>query len=189
MDRHVMWIPWDGPGLEHLRLTQDQGSIVADGVIIGLTEGEPFRVHYTINCDERWQMHAVDLVSLGSDRHEVHLRTDGAGRWTTATGESLPALTDCLEVDISATPFTNTLPIRRLALRPGESRDVSAVYISIAGFTVSPAPQRYTRLEAPAGPDKYLYEGLLWNFQAELPVDSDGMVTDYPGFFRRVWEG
>jgi len=72
-------------------------------------------------------------------------------------------------------------------LPPGAAADVPAAYIDIADFTVTQVPQRYTRLQAHADETRYLYHGLLWNFRAELPVDDDGLVTDYPGLFRRVW--
>jgi hypothetical protein len=134
-------------------------------------------------------MRAVDVVWLDAARPEIHLYTDGAGAWATAAGEPLPDLAGCLEVDISATPFTNTLPIRRLALQPGESREVPAAYIDVAEATVSRAPQRYTRLETGGDGALYRYEGLLWDFRATLPVDRDGLVTDYPELFRRVWSG
>ncbi len=187
MNRQIMWAPWEGPGLEHLRLTRDHEDIVADGVIIGMAEQEPFRMRYTITCDDHWRMRAADVISLEDDRHEIRLRVDGAGRWTTAAGEPLPNLAGCLEVDISATPFTNTLPIRRLALGAGQARDVAAAYIAIPAFTVEPVPQRYTLLDAHADRDVYCYEGLRSGFRADLPVDGDGVVTDYPGVFKRVW--
>jgi hypothetical protein len=187
MDRHVMWAPWEGPGLEHLHLARTADAIVADGVILGQPEALPFRVLYTLTCDERWRLRTADLVAWNPERHEIHLRADGTGRWTTAQGEVLPDLAGCLEVDIGATPFTNTLPIRRLALQPGEAAEVPAAYIDVAGPTVTRVPQRYTRLAAPTGEALYLYEGLAWNFRATLRVDDDGLVMDYPGLFRRVW--
>ena len=182
-----MWTPWEGPGLEHLYLRQEAEGIVADGLIIGLREDQPFRVRYTLTCDTQWRMRSVELVSLGADQRDLHLRIDRSGQWTTAHGKVLPALTGCAEVDISATPFTNTLPIRRLALPPGAAADVPVAYIDIADFTVTPVPQRYTHLRAQADETRYLYHGLLWNFRAELRVDDDGLVTEYPGLFRRVW--
>ena len=36
---------------------------------------------------------------------------------------------------------------------------------------------------------KYEDEGLFQGFTADLPVDSGGLVTDYPKLFRRVWVG
>ena len=47
--------------------------------------------------------------------------------------------TGCIDVDIRATPFTNTLPIRRLALQPGESRDLRMAFIDVPGLDVRPS--------------------------------------------------
>jgi hypothetical protein len=185
-ERHVLWTPWEGPGLEHLHLTIRADAIVADSVIVGLRETGPFRVRYTITCDAGWRMRSLDLASLHGDQQAVHLRTDGQGRWMTAQGAALPDLDGCLEVDISATPFTNTLPIRRLNLLPGATADVPAAYIDVSDFTVHAVPQRYTRCPAPAD-SRYLYEGLLWHFSAEIAVDEHGLVTEYPGLFKRAW--
>ncbi|HET8576634.1 MAG TPA: putative glycolipid-binding domain-containing protein [Methylomirabilota bacterium] len=52
-----------------------------------------------------------------------------------------------------------------------------------AGPAVHPQPQAYTRLA-----DRlYLFENLDGSgFQANLPVDEDCVVLDYPDLFRRV---
>jgi hypothetical protein len=46
-----MWWAWDGPGLEHLCLMVGEDGVVADGMVIGVTEGHPFRVAYEVSCD------------------------------------------------------------------------------------------------------------------------------------------
>ena len=102
-------------------------------------------------------------------------------------------LKGCLDVDISATPFTNTLPIRRLALQPGSSATLSMVYIAVPRMQVEVTQQRYTCLEVAPSGGRYRFESLrngVSSFTAELPVDRDGLVVDYPGLFRRVgtWE-
>ena len=189
MERQVMWSPWTGPGLEHLSLVQQQADILADGLILGVEEQVPFRVHYVIHCDLQWRLRAVHLSIPGSTSPSLHLFTDGGGSWTTEDGEAILSLNGCLDVDISATPFTNTLPIRRLALQPGPSATLNMVYIAIPQMQIKVAEQRYTCLEATASGGRYRYEslanGVSW-FTAELAVDADGVVKDYPGLFRRV---
>ena len=61
MERQVMWSPWTGPGLEHLHLLEQQEGILADGLILGVKEQVPFRIHYTIDCDLQWRLRAVHL--------------------------------------------------------------------------------------------------------------------------------
>ena len=187
MEREVMWTPWQGPGIEHLRLTRRDDAIIADGVVIGVEENAPFRLRYTVTCDAQWYAREVDITLLDSDRKRLLLRADGAGQWMTPAGEAISSLGGCLDVDISATPFTNTLPIRRLALHPGEARDLSIVYVSVPDLAVTVDGQRYTCLERQGQGGLYLYESLDSAFRADLRVDADGLVLDYPGLFRRVW--
>jgi hypothetical protein len=112
MERQVMWSPWTGPGLEHLHLRQEQEEMLADGLILGVEEQVPFRVHYEIHCDPQWRLRAIHLNVPDDSSPSLHLFTDGEGLWTTKAGEVMPSLNGCLDVDISATPFTNTLSIR-----------------------------------------------------------------------------
>jgi hypothetical protein len=75
------------------------------------------------------------------------LSGDGEGTWTDSSGRPLPELAGCIDVDVSTTPLTNTLPIRRLGLAPGTSADLLVAYVAIPGLELTAASQRYTHLE------------------------------------------
>ena len=189
MERHVMWLPWMGPGLEHLHLLQQQEDIVADSLILGVQQQRPFRLRYEIHCTLQWELRAVHVSLMSDSLPSLHLFTDGAGSWTTERGETLPSLQGCLDVDISATPFTNTLPIRRLALQTGSTATLSMVYIAVPQMLIEVAQQRYTCLEVTPAGGRYRFESLengVSSFTADLPVDRDLLVLDYPELFRRV---
>ena len=155
MEREVMWAPWEAPGLEHLRLVTNDGSVVANGLVIGLEAGRPFRIGYEIRCDERWRVQEVRVATPDSGRPVLELLTDGEGHWKRSSGEPVPELEGCIDVDISATPFTNTLPIRRLGLKPGESQELTITYVRVPELLVGPERQRYGCLEEQA--DGWLY--------------------------------
>ena len=53
MIREVMWSAWDRPELEHLRLAVRESGVVADGLVLGVAEGRPFRIAYKVHCDAR----------------------------------------------------------------------------------------------------------------------------------------
>jgi hypothetical protein len=189
MKRHVMWSPWTTPGIEHVQVFTQSDGIVADGLILGVKEQEPFRARYEIRCDQRWNLRTVHISLLEDVSQPLHLITDGEGVWATGSGEALSSLTGCLDVDISVTPFTNTLPIRRLALQSGESATLSIAYITVPKLQVEVSEQRYTCLETTSSGGRYWFESLEQGeaiFTAELPVDQDGLVMDYPELFRRV---
>lgn len=189
MERHIMWAPWEEPGLEHLHLLQNNELIIADSVILGVNGQEPFRLQYHISCNSLWGLRSIQLKLLSHSPRDLNLSTDGKGTWTNEMGEVIPSLNGCLDSDISATPFTNTLPIRRLDLKPGMSTILNMVYIAVPQLQVTAVEQRYTCLEATHAGGRYRYESLnngVSVFTAELPVDNDGLVIDYPGLFRRI---
>jgi hypothetical protein len=186
VERELMWAPWEGPGLEHLRLVTSGSGVVANGLVIGLEAGRPFRIGYEVRCDGRWRVREVRVATPDSERPVLELLTDGEGHWKRGGGEPVPELEGRIDVDISATPFTNTLPIRRLALEPGESEELAVTYIRVPELLVGPERQRYGCLQAQADGGLYRFEALPSGFTAELPVDADGLVIDYPGLFRRL---
>jgi uncharacterized protein len=189
VEREVMWVPWAGPGLEHLRLVTSGSGVVMNGLVIGLEAGRPFRIGYEIRCDRRWRVREVRAAAPDLERPVLELLADGEGYWKRGGVEPIPELDGCIDVDISATPFTNTLPIRRLGLEPGESEELMVTYVRVPELLVGPERQRYGCLEAQADGGLYRFEALTSGFTAELPVDAEGLVIDYPGLFRRAWSG
>src|SRR5687768_2414426 len=130
LDRHLFWTPVDAPGLEHLHFQADVTGFDANGLVVGVgDDGTPFRMLYRIITDSDIAVRHVDIINLLDATQRVNLRSDGQGHWTDANGAPLPALDGCMDVDLTVTPFTNTLPIRRLNFREGESHDIKVVYI------------------------------------------------------------
>jgi len=189
VEREVMWVPWEGPGLEHLRLVTSDRGVVANGLVIGLEAGRPFRIGYEIRCDGLWRVREVRVATPDLGRPVLELLADGEGRWKRRGGEPVPELDGCIDVDISATPFTNTLPIHRLGLKVGESEELAVTYVRVPELLVGAERQRYGCLEARTDGGLYRFEALPSGFTAELPVDAEGLVLDYSGLFRRTWSG
>lgn len=189
MRRDIMWSAWEEPLLEHLHLSVGKDGTVADGMIVGLWEGHPLRVRYEVRCDPGWRVRSVRVAAPDSETPGVDLLSDGEGNWTTRGGEAVPEIEGCVDVDISATPFTNTLPIRRLGLAPGQSQDISVVFVGVGEMRAWAEPQRYVCLERNTDGGLYRFEALDGGFTADLAVDANGLVLGYPGLFRRVFSG
>jgi hypothetical protein len=187
MIREVMWSAWDHPGLGHLRLAVRDSGVVADGLVLGLEEGRPFRLSYEVRCDPYWRVRAA-RVGVPGEPPKVELLTDGEGKWETADGRAATYLEGCRYVDISQTPLTNTLAIRRLGLVPGESADISVAYFDGTELQPWPEPQRYTCLDKNNRGGLYRFLSLDGRFTVDLAVDADGLVLDYPGLFRRAFQ-
>jgi hypothetical protein len=167
-----------------LRPGRGKQTAVADGLVLLYRDGRALRCHYRLSADAGWRTRALDLVvqTGGHEPRETALKLTGDGK-----GHA-PELDGCLDLDIQVTPFTNTLPIRRLDLAAGEIADIRAVYLPLPDLVPVPAEQSYAGLR-PLGLSGglYRYESRSSGFTADLPVDSGGFVVDYPDSFRRVW--
>lgn len=181
MQRIYRWQPVDGTGLEHMILSQEDGAIVAHGVIVGSDDdGGSFGCSYRVGCDALWQVRSVEVAVVAGKA--LTLTTDGAGHWRDGDGRALPHLEGCIDVDISATPFTNTLPIRRLSMRLAQRTELTMAWIMVPTLDVLRARQAYTRL----ADRRYHFEALDSCFEAMLETDDDAVVLDYPALFRRL---
>jgi uncharacterized protein len=178
----LRWQDWSGNGLQHLVLSEEPDRVVAEAAVLGTAGDLQFAARFRILCDGAWRVRRVDAAVVGDERRIV-LESDGGGRWRGGTGEPLPDLDGAIDVDLPLTPFTNTLPIRRLGLGAGQSADLNVVYVELPEFTVTTDPQRYLCLEPRR---RYRYESLDSDFVREIDVDADGLVVTYPGLFKRV---
>jgi hypothetical protein len=180
----IAWRSLKWEGIEHLWLRGGaDGAREADGVVVAHLHGAPLRLHYRVRCDGGYRVREV-VVELPAEAKRIELRSDGEGRWTNPAGHALPALDGCIDVDIAMTPFTNTLPIERLRLSPGESSDLSVAWIDAPSLEVKAVRQRYTLLQRDGDSAKWRYQS--GDFSADLDVDARGLVLSYAGFWQRV---
>lgn len=183
MKRSIFWRGVRWLSLEHLRL-EIAPTPRADALLIGDYENTPFRVRYALECDQEWRVHHL-LVEDVHGENRITLAAEGHGQWRREDGRIAAELGGCIDVDIAVTPFTNTLPIRRLQLDVGVSSEIDVVYVAaVPKLELRRVRQRYTLLELHEGTARYLYEAVASGFQVELVVDPDGLVVNYPG----VWE-
>jgi hypothetical protein len=81
-------------------------------------------------------------------------------------------------MDLTGSPLTNTLPIRRLNLlkaQTGVAHRVSVAWVLVPSLEVVQADQIYTSLGD--GMVRFANE----TFSADLLVDDEGFIVDYPG--------
>jgi uncharacterized protein len=183
-ERVVFWQRTDAAGAELFRLAQGPDGARFSGTILAVPEGAPLHVEYVIECGPSFETRAVSVALEGeAGRRTLALQVEKAGAWR-RDGHVVPALAGCIDVDLGLSPSTNTLPIRRLGLlelAPGTAREVTAAWIG-PGLELEALPQRYTRLDG----RRFRYEGLASGFTAEIEVDEDGLVVEYPPAWRRV---
>ncbi|MDX2163142.1 MAG: putative glycolipid-binding domain-containing protein [bacterium] len=183
----TLWQTQTEPGLEHLSLEVHDAGVTADGLLIGLAAARPFRLRYVLHLDVQFQVRMVQLAITEPFTRQIELRRDAAGGWVDKLGIELPALRGCRDVDIESSAFTNTLPIRRTAWKPGQTAAFDMAYIRLPDLAVEVDSQQYTCLDVTPDGGVFRYEGLRTRFSAELRVDAYGLVVEYGDLFRRVF--
>lgn len=184
MDRRIVvrWQDWSGEGLEHTVVRCAHDSNTAEGVVISNAESRHFAVRYQLRCDGLWTLERASIQLVG-DQRKIELVSDGRGNWTDVSGNPVQGLDGAIDIDFSVSPFTNTLPIRRLQLTKGSSAEIRAAYVHFPDLAIATDAQRYTCLE----PLRYYrYESLDSEFVREIEVDRNGLVVTYPGLFKRL---
>lgn len=171
------WRSLDDASREHFSLVETSAKIIARGAVAARGHG----LFYELECDAAWGVRALDVADTAGRR--LGLRRSPAGEWRDAAGVPLARLAGCVDIDLSATPFTNTLPLRRLGLlAAGAPVELSMAYVDAATLEATADRQRYTPLSARS----FRYEAIDGDFTAEVVVDADGLVLSYPPLFERL---
>lgn len=164
----------------HFSATETGAEI--NSTIVGVFEKRDFTVEYFIKMNPNWETVSFEIKSLVGDKKDyLNFQRVGQGNWST-NGNSAPKFDGCMDIDISVTPFTNTLPINRLKIVENESYLVDVMYIDVLELQLKRVQQRYTRVSKV----NYRYENVPNDFEAIITVDDLGFVVSYPGLFART---
>ncbi len=182
LKRAVVWKSLLIDGTDYCGLWHTAEGWMLKGTVVGvLKDQRPMLANYEIHCDENWLTHRVQVErAIGSDIKNLSLSVESRGLWR-SSGQELREVAGCDDVDLAATPATNTLAIRRLNLQIGSSESIIAAWVKFPELTVQPLSQRYTRLAQ----NTYRYASNT-GFSAEIVVDDLGLVTSYPGGWERI---
>lgn len=136
---------------------------------------------FRVDVDPGWRTTRAEVRVLHREGERA-LRLESAGGAWTADGAARPDLDGCIDVDVAATPLTNTFPVRRLAGLPvGESRTASVAWVEVPSLAVQRVEQTYERL----GERRWRYSDARHGAFV-LDVDDDGLVERYEGFAVRI---
>lgn len=169
------WHTWDQEGNETLALRWENEGWTATGEV-----GRE-AVTYVIRLSATWQVSQF-LLFRDMDEPDLWLGTAGSGRWGEMGGTHRPDIDGCTDIHLPCTPFTNTLPIRRLRLDVGDSADVIAASVDVETLGVVRVKHRYRRL----GARRFEHSVLGSDTKTEFDIDEYGLVHDLPDRFRRI---
>jgi uncharacterized protein len=182
LPRTVVWRRLDLAGTGLVRLDHGEDGYVADGFEVT----EQGAVRFQVLVDNNWCTREARIEAVGSQgTRSLVVTADGAGSWR-IDGDERPDVKGCLDIDIAATPFTNTFPIRRLRLAPGEEAEIRALWVGVPDLDVEVVPPAYRRLPTDDGSDRYEYQAVGSEHTYVIAVDDEGIAVDYEGFAERI---
>jgi hypothetical protein len=170
------------PGHDAAGVEIGSGGAVLSGMAV-FHEGAPTALAYVVRADRDWRtFEAYVHGGRGREAIDLRLRRDDAGTWT-LNDVPCPAVQGCIDLDLSFTPATNLLPLRRLSLPVGQSAEVRSAWLEWPEVRLTALQQRYSRKTE----TEYHYESDLPRgelFRTTLRVHPDGWVLDYGGLWQ-----
>jgi hypothetical protein len=181
MTRNIIWKGLNDESLEFFRINFGE-LLTVKSSIIGCSDDVPFKVDYELEMSKDWVISTFSIKAhLGNIEHALSLSHNGYGNWFN-NGQEWKHLEGCLDIDISLTPFTNSLPLNRVKSGLDQKTSIEVVYIDVLDFNISKTSQYYQLLES----NRYKYANSDGSFTADITVDEFNFVKHYPGLFERL---
>ena len=178
----IFWRRADVAGLERLELIDGASGVQAISTVIGVADGG-FRLDHVWTLTREWRAVSLYVERMGVDgRRTLRLERD-ASSWR-VDDQRRPDLAGADDPDLSVTPFSNTLPIRRMLGTAEASYTVDVAYVTGRDLTVTRSRQRYDRQGT--GYVRYTDLGAFPGFEAVLHIDDRALVLSYQHLFERV---
>ncbi|WP_253768134.1 putative glycolipid-binding domain-containing protein [Goodfellowiella coeruleoviolacea] len=203
--RRPTMLTWQGVGassLESVRLMAGGDRLRASGRLIsGGTgahrgalgaeagdTGQAYSASFELSTDKAGRASRLLLRSTtAEDERQVAVSRTQDGLWLVDRGQGAERaeFDGALDVDVAGSVLFNGLPVRRLDLhRDAGDQELPVVRVSLPDLSVHLVRQRYRTVRV--GENYSLIHFSCAGHTADLTVDGDGMVLDFPGLARRV---
>jgi hypothetical protein len=176
----VFWTISKPAGSEYCLVSEEGGGWTLAGTVARRIEAGTMVASYAIRTDGEWRTRKVQVEQLLNGRYGGVRLESRRGRWF-VDGKERPDLKGCVDVDLGASPVTNTLPIKRNRIQIGTKIDLRAAWVSFPSLEVLPLKQSYERL----GARRFAYRSNT-GFRAELELDGFGLVRRYGDYWTAV---
>lgn len=171
------WRRLDQDGTDRCTLSRVDHGWILTGQAVWRDKGE-VSLSYVVRCDANWRTSSADVAGIFAGQ-PVALRLARTSHGWTLNETLQPGTEICTDVDLSFTPATNLLPLRRLTFGDVKPLSVNAAWLVPELDQIKRLDQTYTRLDD----RKFTYASA--NATARLETHPSGFVTQYPG----LWDG
>jgi hypothetical protein len=192
LTRPATMLTWQGvatPRLESVRLLLSENRLRASGRLIAAAgDGESYSASFEVSADDSGAISRLLLRSTTADEErQVSLSRTEDSVWLVDHGHGAERdeFAGATEVDVSGAVLFNSLPIRRLGLHTGTgAHELPVVFVNLPDLSVQLTRQSYQTVST--NDDGAVVRHTDGDSVAELTVDTEGFVVDYPGLARRV---
>ncbi|OLF07641.1 hypothetical protein BLA60_26630 [Actinophytocola xinjiangensis] len=182
---------WQGvaaPYLESVRLLVSDGRLRATGRIVAATSQDPFHASFELTVARGGEVGKGLLRTTTADEErQVSVGRTQDGVWLVDHGHGTERneFDGAKDVDVTGAVTFTSLPIRRLGLhREAGEYELPVLQVSMPDLSVRLVRQTYRTVSVSSSGAVINYS--VPGFSADLTVDPDGLVIDYPGIASRV---
>jgi hypothetical protein len=177
---NALWRRLDRRGHDAAWLRPKADGWRLSGAAVFRHEEGPAALAYAVEVDGNWAARrAIVQGFVGAREVDCEILRTFEG-WR-LNGVLVEGLNHLIDLDLSFTPATNALALKRAAPAIGETASLPAAWFDIDAARLAELPQTYERLGATA----YRYVALSVPYEAVLEFTGDGFVHHYPGLWRR----
>jgi hypothetical protein len=167
---------------------------------IGGARTEWYVTDWELLVGDGWRTRALRVTARGFGwRRTLDLERSTEGEWRARAAHSgeadLPpagladpsSVAGAVDCDLGLCPLTNTMPIRRLGLQDAEVPETALImaWVEMPSLRVTRSAQAYASSKVDRR--RFVrFRSLDADFAADLEVDADGLVVDYPGISRQA---
>ena len=179
----LTWQAHDGHGFEGVRVHFGAGKAFrALGRIVRAEPGGDWTASYRLVVHESGGLERASFTSATAQRERhltVNRTEDGYWLLDTGSGGARTDFAGAVDVDLAGSVTFNALPIRRLNLhREAGEHTLPVVYVTLPQLEASVVQQTYRVTSTGDTPGVEFRQD---DFTADLRLDADGFVIDYPG--------
>lgn len=193
--RSVLWYSQALPSMERCILREGPDHWCLEGTVLTLVETEPAEIHYALTCDRSWRTQRCTVyLERPTATGQIDLGVDETGSWF-QNGTRIDGSGGVPDVDLGVTPSTNTIPIRRLALAPGEEARISVVWLRFPEFDAVVRAGVYQDSRRPLPVREWRFhghsrDGRTWSrHQVRRPLARDPGIKRWGSSWHRCGRG
>jgi hypothetical protein len=175
----ILWRRVDAPGHDACRLEDCRSGWRLQGAAIFRHSIGPASVSYAVDCDSRWRTLSGRVYgTIGEREIDYHIaRRDDA--WL-LNGESVPGIGNLVDLDLSFTPATNLLQLKRVPLPIGSAIPLPAAWFDLDTGALTELEQIYERRSERV----LFYRAPGVGYEGLIELAPNGFIMRYPGLWQ-----